>query len=1600
MRIDLMTPAIVRRLGDRERGATLLVSIAILTLLFVFSLAFVRLVNFERVASTNYTDSVRARMLARAGIERAVVELQRLVQRRHYSHPGDPITGAATDPLLSAPLGDAWGYGEGDRPAPLQPQLDSPQRPTYNTVTHEFTFGGRQFPLDLHSTLRPSFRMMDPSGKTLYGAALMYSGLMGQSYAAGADIYKLKILDTTRMFDLNHPDPVAARRMLKNLLQATGVAAGNAKNLANAVMDRRLASGFRSKAEVEAILVNPPGMSGSGLTSAFYHRNVRDLITVYTWRDEKVIRPWAVNCVSTSTNPAVGSVSDDIGPQYLTGGPGPPIIPILTEVPQRQLAISAPRAPININTAPFPVLVAMFAEASALTERFGGFRITYSGAVTLANLIVTRRMSAAVGQGPFRTWNEFESFVDAQDFSSAANFPTYVITDKLDGPLTAAVTGLTGTIPHHARSEVPVNAASLARVALGGTLGAAPANNQGVKDLVKAVANPNTMVSKFGMLPNHGGGKLPAGARLPRFVDKSDIVALTTEGCLDAMGIFEITSIGLVLIPGVDPTDLKIVAAQTEQKVVKVYDVLRLTTQQEFEQNRAFMVGGDFIEALDNKRQPGTPPPLPAYNWPYTVHGTNQLAYQGYAHGWPGMVTWPTYSLDRQDRFDTAGNPLPAGQGYAAKYDGTGATANYIMASYDGHMTLTNLIAYVMQDNDFVIGFARGKLEAFKVRAWWDPCRQYHSGVGITDDSSVGAGFANVDNDGDGWVDELPSRPADASEVTALARPLNRISLQVRSKGNDNPSESQLVDEVVPTASPATANDLFVDGSSLWNTGVAIHPFRRYKASGDPDNNKSQFIAYDSGNLDLVRGFSLRFWVQPTVDPFLQPFEVLCSFVGSRGNHTGFSGIGVPSYTDRDPATNGGDARHVGWRIFKQATAAQVYITLEAVGTGTALGPWATTGGGASSVSIPVTPKATTVTTNPIRPEWLPGSWHWVVLNLGPRAEVAQAGIYDASLQVDMAQMNLASSLRMHGVNFNDTLGELHGYLPGSTGLPYDRGPLDSGSTGCQFFRTPHQLGNWYNCEANGAFSQSTDDAPIGPGNQGDQYGPDAVVLNGGGTNYRAGPSWQSNPFPAGSYNHEIWLDFRKAPGDTSTGTPPSDAQMSQNPGPGGFNGWTHTMAGGEMGNDSVPGGHEWEIWQIVKYTVSSTSGTACACCVGTLAPPGDPGYAGVDPRNDLLPLYVSTASCNHDSIGTAKSGYGPIMGSTYWCLIYSKSYIITGSGLSSAPTMDYQCDDCHGCENCDIDGPIFFGGEPASSNYNAVSQGAAPQGYNMANMAHATFDNFVFQNNKERRTDNGDDVNRDFYEDRFYETSLAYMMGGMAGGISKNFGAQYHRGLLELIGRRVRLGTITWTGYPSLEGQRFEVGLYSVPAFDAPLPGGNSNFNLGNSAILTGALGTPTSTPAGPYAPDPATNPASGADQFSDSPIGGTAFTALPVVSDSAMPFNEKGLDLLGWQYDGEGTPSTSTGAVSPQLLILAVRLRETPPPTDLGNSSVAGAGTATGDPLAVGVGRTGTGGTRGVVGATLPQPLLSTPVFEDVTITLIPDRTTTLYAEEGVEE
>ncbi len=1368
----------------RDRGAVLLIALAILALLSLFAVAFVRIVGFERAAAANYSDGVNARLAARAGIQRAIVELQRVAALRPYS-----------DPFV-----DGWGYW-------LEP-------PAGYTLTE---------PLDFFSTQAPSFRSTHRTAR-LHANPLVFSGQLGEPYGTGSVLtYRLRILDCASQVNVNHPDPASAERMLRNLMRASGVAAGLAQTVATSRLANRPSQGFGSKQELMGQLM------AAGVTDAQV-RVIRDRVALDGWQDPDVIRPWNLN----------GDARAALSPM--------------------------PRSPVNLNTASVEVLTALFAEVRAVNA-LGEFTIDFASADRLAKAIVTQRGSPPFAGTtrfvPFRTWTEFETFVDGVPSSIFAS---------------ATWTRASGGV--------------IDRAPAGGLYDQLMGEIFWFRELDKAITNPNTQLNKYGMQPHHGGYQ----RAIPRLVDKSDLVDMTTEGCFDAMGVFEISSMGLVFIPEdekntTDPSLLAI-AQETEQAVMEIYTPFRLTTQEDFEQHRGFGLPGNYIGLRDR-----------TWNYGASLAGLNKGAYfdgpDGPLDGWPGVVSWPEYSLAR-----VGGANHPLGPAHTP-------------ASWDGHLTLANMMGVRTTNPDFVTGFARGRLEAFKARAWHE----------LKDEDATGARTV-----------PRPTHPANANELRALATPLTGVNeaspnatQSPRLRARATPTRAGLLNQQpVATGTTTTSpQDLFKDGSSLLNTGVLISP-DRVNDAGTP-----QFLAYDSDNLDLVGGTSIRFWVQPVLDPFARSKEVLFSFVGSQD----------------------GSRRQAGFRIYKEALPTGVVnIVLEAVGdverdsSGINVDwNWASRQGGASTrISIDVTPTAP-YANDPLNPQWLPGSWHWVVVNIGPgKLGFNQKSQAFATLQVDKRR----SSRQLFYKGNNDVAnglheyGELHGHAIG-TASPYE--PLMASNINTNRARCwirPRLLGDYYHCQGSGTtVTKVTKFNLIGPnaiwfqGNSIPAY-PMAIVGSNPG-DYVQGPDWPTElPFPVLSYNHRLALEFLPGGGRLYM-TRASDGS------------WSLTFPGSKnnvFGVDGYPGDTEWGISLRAIWDEMHPS-KGCTRCSKTPYPASASLISSteMDSSNPLFGENIPYAM--HNSGPTFKRGVAysthPLTKFRSW--VRAKTSLPHPQGFEpNVPAgppfgpfpLTYLDDDCHGCEDCDVDGPVFIGGEPAGNRNYTASGALVP--VDPSTMASAVFDNVVFLNGDEaKRTDwpgskrqSGGAVNaatgqavvysepaKDF-EDRFFESNLSAFLEDDSSFVG--YGAVYHRGFFELDLQQGRLGTVTWTSYAG-DALEFEMGVWRIqrPAW-----------NSGGGTALS----------------DP------------DAPTWGFVDDAGLGITFTGPTDPPVGFEGVSSYFDGQGDD-----VIPADALVIGLRLIDAD-------------------------------GNRGS-GQPLPAPLLRSPIFEDMTLTLIRPRPQVYRSQAGVD-
>lgn len=1508
----------------RESGAVLLVAIAILGLLSLFAVAFASLVRLERRASQNYTDAVRARLAARAGIQRAISELREYAGKRPYS---DRTWYASNGSVLNAKA-DAWGYTYSKPATPLL----STERP------------------DLGTTLTPSFRL-DPLPADLAGK-LVCSGIMGRSYAGGADAFKLKVLDSASQINLNHPDGPSIRRMLRNLLknvQLTDVgtyftlAALNdtaVNGVVDLVVSKRPPAGFNSKGDIYE-LVKPELAKNVGDAKADdYWLALRDCVTVHSWVDEKVIRPFALNV--------------DEG-----------------EMPRRALNMMG-RAPVNLNTAPVAVLIAVLADVKARTS-WGEFSISPAAAKEIANAIDARRRpvagSASEFHGPFRSWEEFDLWLDGDNglgWGTWAGMPAHQTYDKKD-PKKPVLTSLNADAP------------------------CAIANSRGqfLRDLVKAVLNPNSDVNKFGNDANLSGSAPihPGSYTLPRLIDKADLVAHTTEGCFDSMGVYEITSLGRIYDKA-----FTTLAEQTLQQIVRVYSVFRLTTQQDFELSRGYALPGNFHP---EKPQPDPEfsgmnlfqlPKLPA-STPGLDPEINNLRNGN--PGYPGVTTYPQYSLRRE------GSP----NRWRIKDE-------YDAATWDGQLSLTNLIYVRPGHEDFICGFANGSLDAYKTRGYWDPrdeCNEPFTDTTADVNKGQDPG-PNCHIDKNRATHPAPVKFAvggknvgdGGQELLRMAQPLNgsdrapRIKTEYKTSP-DSPEPSSVLNNVIdPATVPGPlggtdaaaaygpARDMFVEGSALLNGGAAVSPDRTHKPQlierlvpGTSDKvekvqchdggDRPRFLVYSGDNLDLVNETSIRFWVMPLEDPYALPEETLFSWVGE----------------EYEPNRKSSPYHRVGFEVVKQVSGSHVVLKLKVYDFAEE---------GEADAVVQVGPKDVTFA----RDGWNPGTWHHVIVECG--VDQGASGAATIRLEVDGRPADQKIFFRGSG---KAGVGRVHGHIQqGGDYYPFSD-PAIPNRRGVFVTWQTRLLGNYLHCHRTGKGTKKTNKSVTVT---------DAWVYDAGTKTYKPshegpfdGPrTWASAPFVDGvDLDQSIQLRFTAKPGQDASKLPGQNpARMRQDPQSGE---WTYNMKAADTGPDGVPGGEEWQIDAIISWMNLSDSGgkDVCPCCTGSPSPWMVPshGAGAADPH------------CHHDSKQTYKSGWkfttvngGPCKGFQF------EGTPTLGGALPGVVPVHY-CDDCHGCDGCKIRAPIYLGGRPArdegkgngayeAGSYQDKQHPKTIPDIDASTCAAVVFDNILFINaSKEKRVDHPNYPPDQKIQDRYFEFALkrgveqtlgAYdpkthtydpsrsvVRDDFKGSTDESgiqFGAHYERILPELLGREGYLGTLTWTAYPTRrrevnpttgalewigeKGLQFEVSLHHIDV-DAFANDADAFMRQWNSW-----LGSATGVPP--------LSPLLEGNRYPDVKTGRAPITMGDVIDGTVADGYGFGRKLL---VTGAGTASSG------ELLVLSVRLRD----ANSIQASEKGAAVPS-DPA-------------------MKRPLRESPLLDDLTLTIVLRTTDVLYAEEGVE-
>ncbi|MBN1419921.1 MAG: hypothetical protein JXP34_14165 [Planctomycetes bacterium] len=558
----------------RQSGAILIVAFGILTLITLLGVTFASLMRLEKNAALNFTFDQDADLLVDSAVDAAVAELRGGVSYRDFT-----------------PFWAPWVF----------------------RVTAADTRG------------RPGLSVGELAAGRLEVEDAAEPSVLGYLLARvdnGNNVYRAKIVDCASQINING-DQESLPMILDNLGEALDKApeigvnpfwsrykeSGQRIRGLDLILHRRRLEGgqFRTKSELIPII---------GLKN---YEIVKDFITIKSWVDPNTMAPGDVTRILVEGSVGVGSGIGGVRQKhpYVFGSPS---------------VQEEPRAPVNINTATREVLTAVvagiqgrraFPYAEIVHAMFEGAWIPPSGskpnvreenqlyqdpvwvyfppltilqAQRIADQIIAQRKKR-----PFQCWSAgkpnsggFEEFVWTLNSSLLPGPQEAVIiqpTRPMNTQPEGAIKGGAGPMAMMWRRGHDNRESSVRR-----TAGLAyHGMNAWYYDMVKAAIisnfNPNTRLNK---------GNPSKPAYLP--VDKSNLVGVehpltskrsryevypgyTTEFCFDTGGVYEITALGEVTGP-INPVTRKpgqIYASKKVRSVVKIYDVLRHTTQEQFE---------------------------------------------------------------------------------------------------------------------------------------------------------------------------------------------------------------------------------------------------------------------------------------------------------------------------------------------------------------------------------------------------------------------------------------------------------------------------------------------------------------------------------------------------------------------------------------------------------------------------------------------------------------------------------------------------------------------------------------------------------------------------------------------------------------------------------------------------------------------------------------------------------------------------------------------------------------------------------------------------------------------------------------------------------
>ncbi|MHC4661603.1 MAG: hypothetical protein ACYS8W_07930 [Planctomycetota bacterium] len=517
-------------ISRKDRGSMLIVALGVLTLLSILAVAFASLMMIEKEASRNYMAGLRAQLLCEAAIARTLAEL--------------------SDPAMTGPT---------DLTKDSYPYRDEEGDPAHGSKIEE--------------SKNYSYK-----GEVSYG-----------TYLEGGDNYRVKVLDTASQINLNQ-DLETMPQVFESLgyaLAAKFSTDNPVRNLSftftDAMGQEQTVQGGDAIIAYRSTLRNQQFTSKSQLRDLYDQNDdsasydvIRDFVTAHSWLDRQS---------------AKGSYSD---------------------VPQSVVTYTKePRYPLNINTAPLPVLYSLLTPVAARFKYIytdTGDRIVpvdqdddlypqhspvneelkllvepiWVYIPRLGNPMGNYDASSPAGKiatliAEYRKTNPFRCQADVfKFFLSTTKVGDTVLPDirqiKVDISQKLRDSGKT---EDQVKNELIDDEAFLRYY------------KRAVRSMLISNFNPNVLPNSFN--PNvFAFHPVDKGGLWFRDTDGIKKAAHTLEFCFSPMGYFEVISLGRIEAPetsraGVSADRRIVVAERKLRTVVRAYDAVRHTAQEEFE---------------------------------------------------------------------------------------------------------------------------------------------------------------------------------------------------------------------------------------------------------------------------------------------------------------------------------------------------------------------------------------------------------------------------------------------------------------------------------------------------------------------------------------------------------------------------------------------------------------------------------------------------------------------------------------------------------------------------------------------------------------------------------------------------------------------------------------------------------------------------------------------------------------------------------------------------------------------------------------------------------------------------------------------------------